>query len=270
MSRQMYLFGDVGVKTPDREPASLEIRMLTWNLQAPSIERARKQVAWLAGVKADVLILTEATYSEGSLHVISEIESLGFSVFFAEPKEGKYSTAICTTGFKTREDTGPESSSFPRARAVHLETFLGDLHVMGLYGPSSWGDLPSDKVEQRKAFHHQVLEWVRAKGRTPNLIIGGDLNVVEPNHRPRVPGFEDHSFYSGLLRLGMTDAYRIKHPEVQEYSWYSQLMVGLRLDHFLVSSALVTLVGNCEYDHGPRTAKLSDHSAMLLSIRKPG
>ncbi|MGB6163715.1 MAG: hypothetical protein WCF33_13765 [Pseudonocardiaceae bacterium] len=93
------------------------------------------------------------------------------------------------------------------------------------------------------------------------------LNVVEPNHQPRLPAFEEHdyAFYTGLLTLGLRDAYRELNPTGGDHSWINPRFGSQRLDHTLVSVAAGE-IQTCVYDHTTRADKLSDHAALLTTI----
>ena len=267
MTRQMFLFGESA--PPQDEVTTSEIRVLTWNLQSPALERARTQCKWLVDSKANVLVLTEASAASGSHHILSELESCGFKIFFDEPKTGEYATAVCIKGFPAHEWDISSQLDTPRVKALVLTTFLGEIGLFGLYGYSSWGDLSAEKIERRQAFQKSALNCLSSKYHHEQMIIAGDLNVVESDHMPQVRGFEDHRLYEGLLKLGLCDAYRYFCPTGHEHSWYSALRVGLRLDHCFVSKGLVQSMTRCYYDQSPRIEKLSDHAAMFLCLSQP-
>jgi exodeoxyribonuclease-3 len=56
-----------------------------------------------------------------------------------------------------------------------------------------------------------------------------------------------------------------------EYSWFGRPSTngkrnGYRFDHAFVSHAHRTAVTACQYDHSPRTAGLTDHSALTVTL----
>jgi exonuclease III len=106
------------------------------------------------------------------------------------------------------------------------------------------------------------------KKETENIILGGDLNVVERGHIPHyhVFGEWEYAFYESFLKFGLADAYRTLHPDTQDYSWFGKEGDGYRFDHLFVSRNLVKYISECHYIHIPRVSKLGDHSAMYLTI----
>ena len=101
----------------------------------------------------------------------------------------------------------------------------------------------------------------------PTMCVAGDLNVVEPGHRPPLEGFEDHdyAFYARLTQSGLDDAYRYLNPDGTDHSWASDRFGGQRLDHALISPATGT-IRECRYDHAPRTRRLTDHAALVITV----
>jgi exonuclease III len=99
-------------------------------------------------------------------------------------------------------------------------------------------------------------------------VLIGDLNIVEPNHRPRYGHFLawEYAFYDGLLRSGWSDAYRLRHPDAMDHSWVGPHDDGYRFDHGLVTGDLRARVARCDYIHETRELGLSDHSAMTLAL----
>jgi len=265
----MFLFGEREVDVVSDDVASSEIRMLTWNLQSPSLDRAKDQVDWLVESKANVLLLTEATASQSSYHLISKLESFNFKVFYSEPKEDRYVTVICTKGFEVRE-LDIDLEIFPsRVKLVVLNTFLGEICVLGVYAPTSWVNKSQEHMTKRRAFHDQIMYLLSSTIDFPNCVIGGDLNIVDPNnHTSPVLGFEDHDFYNGFLKFSFVDSFRQLHPDDKGYSWYSTDRVGFRFDYFFVSNNLFPFITECFYDHQVRFDKYSDHSSMWLKLGK--
>jgi exodeoxyribonuclease III len=74
--------------------------------------------------------------------------------------------------------------------------------------------------------------------------------------------------FGKLLGCGWTDAWRMRHPGVREWSWVEPWgrHVGYRLDHALVSPVLLERVRAVRYSHAERETGVSDHSALMLEL----
>jgi hypothetical protein len=80
------------------------------------------------------------------------------------------------------------------------------------------------------------------------VLLLGDLNILEPDHRPGYPFFApfEYEFYSALGGVhGLTDAFRRLHPRDAEYSWVGRGGDGYRYHHAFCSGSLASQVTAC-------------------------
>ena len=100
-----------------------------------------------------------------------------------------------------------------RAELVALDR----LDVVGLYIPSR--DESHEKIQRKRGFCTAVSGFADRPLR--DAVVIGDLNVLEPVHRPHYGTFRDweYRFYDEFLVRGFVDAYRLRHPSDMEYSW---------------------------------------------------
>lgn len=270
MARQMFFHECLTSEAAGKPPPS-QLKILNWNIRNPSLKRAKQQAPWLIQTGANVMLLTEAKYSEGGLFLRDWLESYGFNVFLPQPKDNAYCVMVATQAFPCQKVELNVSFLSHRLGAIRCQTPLGAITIIGLYVPSRG---PRKKRNQdKRTFQDQTLDCLRAlvkTGQNSNLVLGGDLNIVEPNHFPRYPVFGEweYEFYEAFLKLGLIDAYRLLHPDSHEYSWFGRNGSGYRLDHFLVSTRLSQYIEACSYIHMCRNLKLSDHSAMYLKMTK--
>jgi exodeoxyribonuclease III len=135
-----------------------------------------------------------------------------------------------------------------------------------LYVPSR--DASPDKTERKRKWLACCDTALASIAGQPTLLLG-DLNILEPGHKPRYPFFApfEYDFYQALGDThGLTDAFRGLHPDAAEYSWVGRTGDGYRYDHAFCSRQLAGLVASCQYVHQPRSDKLSDHSALALHL----
>jgi exodeoxyribonuclease-3 len=107
-----------------------------------------------------------------------------------------------------------------------------------------------------------------ADGQHP-VVLAGDLNVLEPDHRPHYRFFADfeYDFYRSLTaRHELVDAYRHQHPDTIDHSWVGRTGDGYRYDHAFCAATLADRITDCGYDHTPRLTTLSDHSALTMQL----
>ncbi|HEU5407567.1 MAG TPA: endonuclease/exonuclease/phosphatase family protein [Nitrospira sp.] len=269
MGRQMMMFSDTDAEPVDDSISSTEARVLVWNIQNPSAQRAREQLDWLVDTKANAIVLCEAKASSGSHYLISSLEAQGYSVSYTTPVNDGYCTAVATKGFPHQRHLVDLAYQPARVAAADLTTFIGKLRLVGVYALSHGLDR-SDSA-RRHQFQRIVTEWLDSaalRQGVDGIIIGGDLNVIDPEHPPTDTTFtpEDYEFYNAFERVGLTDAYKHLNAVGHDYSWVSRQGIGQRLDHLFISANIVPHLAECRYLHDPRHRKLSDHSALWLKL----
>lgn len=260
---------------PGPQPDTLGL--LTFNIGNPSPERAERQLDWLATRDEDVLVLTETRASRGCQLLADRFTTAGYTVVFPQPEQGEYGTMIVTR-IASHPGTWAGRLDYLPARAACITLPIGHgtkPEVVGLYVPSR--DASEVKVVRKRRFLEGCLGALAATGpqadpRSGDLVLLGDLNIVEPDHQPHYPFFHpfEYAFYRRLTDLGLIDAFRHLHPGQVEHSWVGRTGDGYRYDHAFISKALLDALAGCAYLHQPRHLRLSDHSALILRLRVTG
>lgn len=245
------------------------LSIFIWNIANPSVERAARQAEWLRKRPEDTLVLTEAKHSEGCLFLERYFLAYGYNVVFKRPNEKEFGVIIASRRIMS-------SSNFlhrinylqSRVASIKLNINGSDLELIGVYVPSR--DKSYEKTERKKKFLENINNALDLNPISSERIFCGDFNVLEPNHIPRYPFFEEweYSFYRNLENYNLQDAFRFLNPDIQEYSWVGRTGDGYRYDHCFVSSDLLAQVKQCYYFHEPRQyeKKLSDHSALIIEL----
>lgn len=252
----------------------MSLSLLTLNLGAPSIDRAHRQLRWLAERPEDVLVLTETKATAGSQFLADTFTAAGYAVTFPDHPAGELGVMIAS---KLRTIPDPLSTAMDylpaRAAAILVDTTDGPLRIVGAYVPSR--DATLDKTERKKNWitrFHVALEATATE--TPLLLLG-DLNVLEPAHTPAHRGqftpFE-YDFYTSLSsRHGLVDLFRHLHPDRVEHSWARHTELGYRYDHAHGTTDLATRLTSCDYLHETRAvaadgSRLTDHSGLAVQV----
>ncbi len=256
---------------PGPQPDTLGL--LTFNIGNPSPARAERQLGWLATRDEDVLVLTETRASRGCQLLADRFAAAGYTVVFPQPEQGEYGTMIVAR-IASHPGTWASKLDYLPARAagITLPVRGGGVEVVGLYVPSR--DASQAKVERKRRFLECCLDAFASgapeqEPRGTDVVLLGDLNIVEPDHQPRYRFFQpfEYAFYRRLEDLGLVDAFRYLHPGRVEHSWVGRTGDGYRYDHAFVSKALLDGRDGCAYLHQPRELRLSDHSALTLRLR---
>ncbi len=242
----------------------MTLGILTLNIANPSAARAERQLAWLAERPEHLLVLTETSPGAGTVLLLERLAACGWDVRGGALADRERGVAIATR-VRAAPRGGDIVDHLPgRAELVALDR----LHVVGLYVPSR--DDSEQKTERKRRFCEAVSQFLTER-RAYDAVVIGDLNVLEPIHRPHYGMFRDWEYrlYDELVVRGFVDAYRLRHPNDMDYSWIDYENRGYRFDHAFVSRSLADSVRRCDYDHTPRETDLSDHSALVLELEWP-
>ncbi|MDN5758385.1 MAG: endonuclease/exonuclease/phosphatase family protein [Tomitella sp.] len=253
----------------------MTVEILALNLQHASASRLERQVQWLTDQDvADVLILSEVASGSRSDHLVHLLETSGYATTRNDHTSAGNQVAVALRRATT---DGPVTVLHCTARFVHIATRIGNaqLEVVGLYVPSR-GPATERNVAKR-AFQQEITAALpaiadRARERRHQIVVAGDLNVVEPDHVPhhRLFGEWEYDFYRSFSDRGnLCDAFRSANGAKIDHSWFGRRSgLGYRFDHVFVSDGLSVV--DCHYDHNPRQLGLSDHSAMRAVVRFSG
>ncbi|SER77757.1 exodeoxyribonuclease-3 [Lentzea xinjiangensis] len=252
----------------------MPLNLLTVNVGAPSIERAQRQLRWLAARPEEVLVLTETKATAGSEFLARTFQACGYSVTFPAHEPGELGVMIVSKLATTLDPLGAALDYLPaRAAGIVIDTDDGPLRIVGAYVPSR--DATFEKTERKKTWIEQFHKALDTTSSNAPVLLLGDLNVLEPNHQPPHRGqfaqFE-YDFYTGLTeRHGLADLFRYLHPDQVEHSWARRPELGYRYDHAHGSHALTRKLVRCEYIHETREntadgSRLTDHSGLAVTL----
>jgi exodeoxyribonuclease III len=252
----------------------MSLSLITVNVGAPSLDRARRQLRWLAERGEDVLVLTETKATAGSQFLADAFTAAGYAVTFPDHAPGELGVMIVSKLATTPDPLGVAMDYLPaRAAGVVVNTTDGPLRVVGAYVPSR--DAGADKTERKKTWIQRFSQALDNTATDVPLLLLGDLNVLEPTHEPAHRGqfapFE-YGFYTGLTdRHGLVDLFRHLHPDAVEHSWARRADLGYRYDHAHGSRVLAERLTACQYVHETREAgtdgpRLTDHSGLAVRM----
>jgi exodeoxyribonuclease III len=250
------------------------VGVITWNVQHAAADRARRQVAWLAAHDhADIVVLTEVTGSGTADVLVEALHARGYDVSLADGDGTDYRVIAGSRTGRLTVVTGLAGTCLPhRLMAVRVDTpGRTPLSVIGLYVPSR-GPQAKRNVAKRE-FQGSVADLLPRLasylGSDAPIVIGGDLNVVEPGHMPHhaVFGAWEYDFYRAFGQAGFVDCFRHLNSHALDHSWFGRSGAGYRFDHLFITSEHTGLLAGCAYLHEARTGGLSDHAAMSVLLR---
>lgn len=271
------------------------MRIATWNVNSLNA-RLEKVEWWLERARPDVLLMQETKLSDDDAP-FEEFARHGYEL--AHHGEGRWNgvaiaSRVGVTDVVTNfgeplqaAQTGAAGDDEPLAEARMIAARCGDVRVVSVYAPNGRA-LDTPFYRAKLQWFERLAEWCRnACDPAEPLAIGGDFNVAPTDadvwdarecHGGTHVSQPERAALGGLLRWGLLDAYRLRHPELRRFTWWDYRAgsfhknMGMRIDHFFVTAPLGSRLVAAEIDREARKGKPtpSDHAPLLIDVDAPG
>jgi len=253
------------------------MKLATWNINSLTI-RLPQVLQWLAANPVDVLALQEIKMTDDKFP-LADFTAAGYQAQWFGQKTYN-GVALITRA--AASDVVRNIPGFDDDMARVLTATVDGVRVIGAYFPN--GQAPgSDKFEYKMHWLKALRAWVRTEmERHPRLVLMGDYNITFDDADVWDPvGLKDTIHCTeeeryqlrALVALGLTDAHRMFSQPAKSYSWWDyrdfafRRNRGMRIDHVLVSQALLPAVRSCGIDKAPRkNERPSDHTPVVLDL----
>jgi len=158
------------------------------------------------------------------------------------------------------------------------------LRLISAYFPN--GQSPdSDKFQYKLAWLKALETWLTQElEQNQRLALLGDFNIApadEDVHDPKawegqnLVSPPERDAFQALIKLGLTDSFRMFEQAPKSFSWWDYRMMGfrrnagMRIDHILLSEALKEKCSASAVDKVPRAwEQPSDHAPVVATINK--
>jgi exodeoxyribonuclease III len=253
------------------------ISILSYNVNGIRAAIGKGFWDWMHTHQFDVVCLQETKALQSDVPVL-ELEAMGYQHFWhSAEKKGYSSVAIFSKKTPDKVVYGCGNEKYDR-EGRFIRADFGDWSVLNCYFPSgTTGDVRQDfKMEMLKDFSIWIAELKKER---PNLIIVGDYNIAnhpidihDPKGNKNSSGFlpDERAWLSNWFENeGFTDAFRYKHPEMVEYSWWSYRAgargnnKGWRIDYQSVADTIKDKIVDCRQMN---EVMHSDHCPVILKI----
>lgn len=253
------------------------LKLATWNVNSLAV-RLPQLLAWLDAHAPDVVVLQETKLTDDKFPA-AELQAAGYaSAFFGQRTYN--GVALLSRG--PAEAVQRNIPGFADEQARVIAGTVDGVRVIGAYFPN--GQAPgSEKFVYKLGWLAALRDWVRAElALHPDLVLMGDYNIAPEDRDVHDPVLwagqihctpEERAAFAELCGLGLVDAFRLFEQPPKSWSWWDYRNLafrknqGLRIDHILVSPALVPRVRACTIDKAPRkNERPSDHAPVVVEI----
>ena len=156
------------------------------------------------------------------------------------------------------------------------------IQIINIYTPNG-NPVNTEKYTYKKEWLESLIKQLKTLSKkNENIILGGDFNIIPSSQDVyNVKSFEDDALYRleirkklrEMINLGFHDAYRHIHGDKEGYTFWDymrgawQKNNGMRIDHFLVSNSLLSIVKDVNINKYPRgKEKPSDHTPIEIEL----
>jgi len=253
---------------------STGVKLATWNVNSI---RARLDhlLDWLARRQPDVLCLQETKVVD-ELFPVAALTDVGYSAaYFGE-------RTYNGVAILSREPLTEVQCSYPLAENTDCRVIAGTLRGLRIY----CAYFPHGRDPLGPTFLPK-LAWIEGLGDlifndSSPLIVMGDFNVA---YDPRdvfdpvaVEGTihftpEERAALQRMLERGLVDAFRLRHEEGGQYTWWDYRQgsfrrnLGWRIDHAFVTADLAERVVDAYIDRDERAKpQASDHAPLVIEL----
>jgi len=254
------------------------VKIATWNVNSVKA-RLPNVLAWLKDATPDVVLLQETKTLDDAFPRV-EFEDIGYNLALHGQKTYN---GVAILSKHPIDDVSRGLPGDPEDQeARYVEAFTGGMRVASVYVPNGQ-EIGSDKFAYKLKFLGRLARHTEALLRQEEpMVIGGDYNVAPFDIDVYDPAAwegqvlchpDERAALRRLLHLGLTDAYRAKHPTAHRWSWWDYRAGawpkdhGLRIDHLLLSPQAADRLKGADIDRAPRGAeKASDHTPVWCEI----
>jgi exonuclease III len=233
-------------------------RIISLNLRHGGGSRIEHLTDWLLSKSPSAIIATEWRNNVPGQHLRNRLTLDGFQSVLVAPATSQTNTVLlAASGITGSQTITPLNSPVGDLVSISLEDGIS---ILGCYFPQRMAKFP---------FFRRCIEMAVSSSHRPFVMIG-DLNTgrndldIEGNGAP----FDCADQFADLHeQVGLVDLWRLRHGDRRDWTWRSAKN-GFRIDHAFGNQEFLNRYPNfqCEIDHEPRLARLTDHSAIILDF----
>lgn len=230
------------------------MKIVTLNIRHGGGTKVIELLRLLAAYSADVVVLTEFRENSNADRFKTRLFELGYkwqATNSIDPKENSVFVAA-RIPFVCNGQLGQPGVHQHRLLLAKFSNFS----LIGVYFPQN---------EEKRPVFDFLIQNARVLLGEAGLIIG-DFNTGKHYLDEAGKTFACADCLDQLEAGGFVDSWRARNPDAREYSWISAAKNGFRIDHVLCTESLNRQVTRIYYEHGPREAAATDHSALVVEF----
>lgn len=253
------------------------MKLATWNVNSLNV-RLPHVMTWLEENPTDVLCIQETKLTDDKFP-FAQIEAAGYHVAYTGQKTYNGVAILSKLPITDVVKNNPRLDD-PQQRI--LAATIDGVRIVCAYVPNGQS-VDSEKYLYKMGWLDAFHAWISEEAaQHPQLAVVGDYNIAPEDRDVHDPAAwegmvhvspRERAALQRLLDIGLTDAFRLFEQPEKSYSWWDyrglgfRLNKGLRIDHILLSPALVQRCSACVIDRTPRKwEQPSDHTPVIATL----
>ncbi len=253
----------------------------SWNVNSvrARIDNIRK---YLKKYSPDVLLMQEIK-TEDINFPYDEFKNLKYESYVFGQKSYN-GVAIITKNKLQNIKTDLIKDKLKQSRIISAEVRYKkkNIQIINIYTPNG-NPVDTEKYTYKINWLNDLIKRLKISSKkNENIIIGGDFNIIPSSKDVYNPkGFENDALFKleirkklrEIINIGFHDAYRYINGDKEGYTFWNymrgawQKNNGMRIDHFLVSTALLNIIKDVKINKHPRgKEKPSDHAPIEIEL----
>jgi exodeoxyribonuclease-3 len=254
------------------------MKLATWNVNSLRV-RLPQVLEWTAKHRPDALCLQETKLLDENFPA-ADVRSAGYEPLFSGQKTYN---GVAILARAAAADAVTAIPGFADEQKRVLAATVDGVRVICAYVPNG-ESVESDKYQYKLRWLAAFREWIATElQRHPRLAVLGDYNIAPEACDVHDPAAwegkvlfskPERDAFGGLTGLGLKDAFRLFEQPEKSFTWWDyrmnafRRMMGLRIDHILLSEALARTCTACTIDIEPRkNERPSDHAPVVAELQ---
>lgn len=253
------------------------MKIASWNVNSLRV-RLPQVLQWLSDNPVDILAIQE-TKTQDPDFPQQEIAEAGYQVVFSGQKTYNGVAILAKT---TPKDVITDVKNLVDPQRRILAATIKGVRVINLYVVNG-SEVGSEKFAYKLDWLAKVTAHIKKELKAyKKLIVLGDFNIAPADHDVHDPDMwrgkilcsdQERDAYQTMLKLGLTDTYRLFEQDENQFSWWDyrgggfRRNHGLRIDLILASQALSEKCKSSSIDKAPRSwERPSDHTPVVAEF----
>ena len=253
------------------------MKIATWNVNSLNV-RLPHVLDWLTANKPDVLCLQE-TKQEDSKFPYEALKEAGYN---AVHNGQKTYNGVAILSPHPIESVQLDIPNFKDEQKRLIAATINGVRIVCVYIPNGQA-VGSDKYAYKLGWLQALTPWLQNElAAHPKLALLGDYNIAPEDidcHDPVawqgqvLVSEPEREAFRKIAQLGLADSFRLFEKSEGQFSWWDYRMagfrrnLGMRIDHILMTQALVDVAKTSYIDKTPRKLERpSDHTPVVLEF----